>query len=165
MRRPKRIDALSQPDNVPNTQATVETSITLEKDLRDGAVSDSQLQCVEKLATEASDNLPPGMPVDAQKALADLVTLPPELKDPANAHLIPVAQVALKGLLSTQPNVTLSKTLVENLERSTRNNPSSRRMRGKGSILVMAGLGALLYVAIPAIFVLTRPLHHHQHQG
>jgi hypothetical protein len=160
MPRPKRDTSLNKSEVVPPTQRTIETSITMEENALNAPISDSQLQCIDKLAADASDNLPSGMPTDAQEALADLVALLPDLKETGNAHLIPIAQVALKGLLSAQPNVLLSKTLVQNLRVSIRNNPASRRMRGKGSILVMTGLGALLYVAIPSMFFFIRGTAH-----
>lgn len=121
-------------------------------------------QRVEALSHTIRNGLKPDLEESAQIQLSELINLLPDIAAMGDRQLITNAEVAATALLLEQPDILLGKNIIEVLQQRIRLrknilvrmqhalNPRILRpfsSRFSPAILIVLGLGALLYFAIP----------------
>lgn len=119
-------------------------------------------QRLSALAQDVKARLPE-LSDDAQKELAKLLGLFPKLEARPRYMLLSLAEIATAALLIEKPNVGLAKELNERIGSALSHPILAQVIARSPAATVVFGLGMLLYLAIPLIF-LTIPgtLEHYQ---
>ena len=112
---------------------------------------------IEGLIVETKKRLNRSVEDDVQTELAELLGLLHDLRRSKYTHLIGIAEIAFLALLSEQPNLKLAQQTRKDL--SNRVLPSASVLAsiiqgGTPSTLVIFGLGALLYFALPVLWIM-----------
>jgi hypothetical protein len=114
---------------------------------------------VDAIAESIKQGVKQGLSDPVQHEIARLADILRYLYDGPNLSAMARAEIAARAILQDEPNVILAKATLDSLEMEYRRSPFAPRSLlrfGSPSARVLLGLGSLLYVGLPAGYLLFR---------
>ena len=106
---------------------------------------------IEKVLSRVKESISASIPGDVQEELGLVLGLFEYAKEPDKHHYLLNLEIAVEALLAEKPNIPLAKQIRERVESRVRKKLFSIR---HPAVMVVFGLGMLLYIGIPLITIL-----------